>query len=75
MKRPRTAHSEEDRTREIANELEGLFEQQIELTKCEAFNGLTPSERDECDRIAERIYMLLDELSKLQPERQFHGQL
>jgi hypothetical protein len=73
MKRHRTGHSGEDRSREIATELENLFQQQIELTKWEAFNGLTPAERDECDRIAGRIHMLLDELSKLQPERQFNN--
>jgi len=50
--------------REIAAEMDELFQRQIELMKSESFVGLTPSERVEYDKIGERIRELFAELAK-----------
>jgi len=51
--------------RQIAEEIDRLFQRQIELMKSEAFVGLTPAERAEYDRIGERISTLYGKLAKL----------
>ncbi|HXZ39944.1 MAG TPA: hypothetical protein VEG68_04330 [Terriglobales bacterium] len=50
--------------REIATEMDQLFQRQIELMKSETFLGLTPSERAEYERIGERIRELFGELAR-----------
>lgn len=50
--------------REIAAEMDRLFQRQIDLMKSETFVGLTPSERAEYERIGERIRGLFGELAR-----------
>jgi hypothetical protein len=50
---------------QIASELSRLFDQQVELGKREAFVGLTPAEREEYDRITEKIRESYARLAKL----------
>ena len=47
--------SNADSVRHLASELSHLFDQQIELGKKEAFVGLTPTERQEYERILVKI--------------------
>jgi len=54
-----------DQGQQIAAELTQLFDQQVELTKKEAFVGLTPTEREEYDRVAEKIRESYARLAKL----------
>jgi hypothetical protein len=51
--------------RKIGEEIDQLFQRQIELMKSESFVGLTPAERSEYDRIGERISALFGKLAKL----------
>jgi len=51
--------------RRVAEEIDRLFQRQIDLMKSESFVGLTPAERSEYDRIGERIRELFGELAKL----------
>jgi hypothetical protein len=51
--------------RQIAEEIDLLFQRQIKLMKAESFVGLTPAERTEYDRIGERISRLFGALAKL----------
>jgi len=53
----------------IADEIDRLFQRQIELMKSESFVGLTPSERSEYDQIGERLRGLFSELAKLKQTR------
>ena len=57
-----TSHSG---VRQIADEIDRLFQRQIELMKSESFLGLTPAERAEYDAIGVRISALYRELAKL----------
>jgi len=54
-----------DKVTQIMTELDRLFQQQIELTKWEAFVGFTPAELEEYDRVVERIRQLYLELGTL----------
>ena len=54
-----------DSARQIASELSHLFDQQVELTKREAFVGLTPAEREDYDQIAKKIRESYARLAKL----------
>jgi len=49
---------------EIVEEMDHLFQRQIELMRSEAFAGLTPAELEEYDKIGERIRCLFGELAK-----------
>ena len=63
--KPRPVMTAPTRTvREIAAEMDQLFQRQIELMKSETFLGLTPSERAEYERIGERIRELFGELAR-----------
>jgi len=63
--KPRLVMTVPTRTvREIATEMDQLFQRQIELMKSETFLGLTPSERAEYERIGERIRELFGELAR-----------
>jgi len=63
--KPRLVMTAPTRTvREIAAEMDQLFQRQIELMKSETFVGLTPSERAEYERIGERIRELFGELAR-----------
>jgi len=53
----------------IADEIDRLFQRQIELMKSESFVGLSPAERSEYDRIGERLRDLFSELSRLKQTR------
>ena len=48
-------------------ELYNLLQEQTELTKREAFVGLTPAEREQYERISARIQEVFMELGKLSP--------
>jgi hypothetical protein len=65
MKSRRQEQSSSDKVGQITTELNRLFQQQIELTKWEAFVGLTPTELEEYDRVVERIRQLYVDLGKL----------
>ncbi len=65
MKQRVPSFSNGHRSREIAVELAQLFQQQVEMTRWEAFVGFTPSELQEYDRLLERIRELYAELGKL----------
>jgi hypothetical protein len=65
MKRSRQIAPNSDSTQQIASELSHLFDQQIEMTKREAFIGLTPAEREEYDQIIEKIRQSYVRLAKL----------
>ena len=65
MKSRDQGHSSGDKVGQITTELNRLFQQQIELTKWEAFVGLTPAELDEYDKVVERIRQLYIELGKM----------
>jgi len=60
-----SASSSRSGVRRIAEEIDRLFQRQIDLMKSESFVGLTPAERSEYDRIGERISELFGELAKL----------
>jgi len=61
--KPRTPVSAKVRkVRDIAAEMQGLFEKQIELLKSESFVALTRSQLAEYDRVGERIRELFQEL-------------
>jgi len=59
-----------DKTRKITTELNRLFQQQIELTKWEAFVGFTPTELQEYEGVVERIRQLYVELGQLAPAQE-----
>jgi hypothetical protein len=65
MKRFRQITSNSDVTQQIASELSHLFDQQVEMTKREAFVGLTPAEREEYDQVIEKIRQSYVRLAKL----------
>jgi hypothetical protein len=50
--------------RHIAEEMDRLFQKQIELMKSETLVGLTPAEREEYDKVGEKIRKLFAELAK-----------
>ena len=50
--------------RQIAEEMDRLFQRQIELMKSESFSGLTPAEREEYDKVGEKIRKLFAEIAK-----------
>jgi hypothetical protein len=56
------------RSQEISTELSSLFQQQFELTRREAFVGLTPEEREQFDKIAESIRDSCIELARIEAE-------
>lgn len=60
-----TVASSHRRVQQIAAEMDALFQRQIELTRSETFVGLTPAEREEYERIAERISALFREMASL----------
>lgn len=61
--KPRPTASPQVRSgREIAAEMEDLFQKQIELLKSESFVGLTVSPLAEYDKIGQRIRELFQEL-------------
>jgi len=68
MTRQNPTSSSAERTRQISSELSSLFQQQIELTRREAFVGLTPTECEEYDRIVEAIRESYIELAKVRSE-------
>jgi hypothetical protein len=51
--------------REIAAEMDQLFQRQTELMKSETFVGLTPSQRAEYEKTDERIRELFTELARI----------
>ena len=53
------------RTRQIAAEMDRLFQRQIELMRSETFTGLTPTEHQEYERITKKISGLFRELARL----------
>lgn len=65
MTRENSTSPSADRARQISADLSSLFQQQIELTRREAFVGLTPAECEEFDRITERIRESYIELAKV----------
>jgi len=69
MKRSGQLTSNADSVQQIATELSRLFDQQVEMTKREAFVGLNPAEREEYDRITERIRESYARLAKLPASR------
>jgi hypothetical protein len=61
--KPRPAMSAKVRkVRDIAAEMEHLFQRQIDLLKSETFVGLEPSQLAEYDRIGQKIRELFQEL-------------
>ena len=54
--------------RRITQEMEALFQRQIELMKSETFVGLTPVQRQEYEKITEKISSLFRELALLKVE-------
>ena len=56
--------SDGDRVHEMAAEMDRLFNRQVELMKTETFVGLNPRERQEYEKIGERIHQLFRELGK-----------
>lgn len=68
MTRLNSTSSSSDRARQISAELSSLFQQQIELTRREAFVGLTPAEYEEYDRIVEAIRESYIELAKVRSD-------
>ena len=50
---------------QIAAEMDALFRRQIELMKSETFVGLTPTERQEYERIVETLGGLFREFARL----------
>lgn len=68
MTRLNSTSSGNDRARQISAELSSLFQQQIELTRREAFVGLTPAECEEYDRIVEAIRESYIELAKVRSD-------
>ncbi len=65
MKNTSRTSSQQDNVQQVAAELTGLFERQVELTKREALVGLTPAECEEYDQIVQGIRESYIELAKL----------
>jgi hypothetical protein len=65
MKRSIQPASHASRAEQIASELAGLFDQQIEMTKREAFVGLTPAEREEYEGVILKIREAYAKLARL----------
>lgn len=65
MKRKGRVTLERGELAKIADELERLFQHQSEMTKWEAFVGLTPAERGEYEQIGERIRELFVQLARI----------
>jgi hypothetical protein len=65
MKNTSHTSSQQDSVQQVAAELAGLFERQVELTKREALVGLTPAECEEYDQIVQGIRESYIELAKL----------
>lgn len=57
--------SDSGKLRRITQEMEGLFQRQVELMKSETFVGLTPAERQEYEKITDKIASLFRELARL----------
>jgi hypothetical protein len=68
MTRQGSTSTNGDRFQQISAELSSLFQQQIELTRREAFVGLTPAECEEYDKIVEAIRESYIELAKLRSD-------
>jgi hypothetical protein len=61
--------SHPDDAQQVAAELSRLFDRQIEMTKWEAFVGLTPEQREEYEKINEQIRESYSQLAKLESGR------
>jgi len=61
--------SRSSKLRRITQEMEALFQRQIELMKSETFVGLTPVQRQEYEKITEKISSLFRELARLKVEK------
>lgn len=68
MKNTSSSSSHRDNVQQVATELAGLFERQIELTKREALVGLTPAECAEYDQVVLGIRESYVELARLQSD-------
>jgi hypothetical protein len=66
MKNPFQTSSQQNEVQQVAAELSRLFERQVVMTRREAFVGLTPEEREECDQITEGIRASYVKLAKLE---------
>jgi len=66
MRNLRQTSSPQDSAQQVAAELSRLFDRQIEMTKWEAFVGLTPEERQEYEQITEKIRESYSKLAKLE---------
>ena len=68
MKRQASISSSSDKVQQIGDELSRLFQRQIELTKREALVGLTPTEREEYERVVQGIRQSYIDLAKVRPD-------
>ena len=68
MKRQAYISSSSDKVQQIGDELSRLFQRQIELTKREALVGLTPTEREEYEKVVQGIRQSYIELAKVRPD-------
>jgi hypothetical protein len=68
MTRQNSTSPSGDRVQQISAALSSLFQQQIELTRREAFVGLTPAECEEYERILEAIRESYIELAKVRSD-------
>ena len=68
MKRQASTPSSSDRVQQIGAELSRLFQRQIELTKREALVGLTPTEREEYEKVVQDIRQSYINLAKVRPD-------
>jgi DNA replication initiation complex subunit (GINS family) len=68
MKRQASISSSSDKVQQIGDELSRLFQRQIELTKREALVGLTPTEREEYEKVVQGIRQSYIELAKVRPD-------
>lgn len=65
MKQSGQTTSDVDSAQQIAFELSRLFDQQVELSRREAFVGLTPAEREEYEQVTKKIRESYARLAKL----------
>ena len=68
MKRQASLSSSSDKVQQIGDELSRLFQRQIELTKREALVGLTPTEREEYEKVVQGIRQSYIDLAKVRPD-------
>jgi hypothetical protein len=69
MKEPDKTSSHWNDAQHVAAKLSRLFDRQIEMTKWEAFVGLTPEQRQEYETINEQIRESYARLAKLEADR------